>query len=568
MLNKARVAFSRGMNMANLMDQAARVYGERTAIILDYRLDYGVFSGDTLSYRDIAALSSRMAGALVRLGVRRGDRVVIVTSNGVDLPILVGAAMKMGAIPVPLNFMLRGGEIAYVVENCGARTLVTDPEILRVNIREKDRVPGVERWVMAGPAKEVPEGFYSLDEAMQSAPARFEPVPMGSEDTAGIFYTSGTTGFPKGAVMTSRGLLTGQKLAAMLLPLGPSDLGIHCLPLAHLFGYCICIMGMITGMRAYFLRHFDPVRVLQIMQEKRVTVFVGVPVMYKALFAAGMDHYDLSSVRFWASSADAMPPEYIERVRQIGSAWKLGPFRTGPVFAEAYGMVELSAIATLKIYLPGIKWPQGCVGFPIYPIRARVVDEEGKRLPPGQVGELLVSGPGVMKEYWNNPEETAAVKNGGWLRTGDMAYKDRWGRVFFVDRKKDVIKCGGYSVFSVEVEREILNHPAVREAAVVGVPHPRKGQAPVAVVSLREGEEVGEEELLKWCRENIAAYKCPRRVHIVPLEEMPFGATLKVLKRELRKRFLEDFRDEEELLEELAPGQSGPGRIESPRGVI
>ncbi len=540
-MKKARAAFRRGLNMANCIDHTARVYGDRQAIFLDYDLRYGTFSGNILTYTDVASLSSRMAGALVRLGVRRGDRVVMVTSNGVDLPILIGSAMKMGAIPVPLNFMLRGGEIAYVVENCGARFLVTDPEVFRINIRDKEAVAGIDKWIMAGPGDEVPEGFYSLDEAMTDAPAVFEPVPMRPDDTAGIFYTSGTTGFPKGAVMTSRGLLTGQKLAALMMPLGPDDLGIHCLPLAHLFGYGICIMGMVAGMRAYFLKHFDPVRVLRVIQEKRATVFVGVPVMYKALFAAGMEDYDLSSMRFWASSADAMPPEYIERIRKIGSAWKLGPLRTGPVFAEAYGMVELSAIATLKLYLPGLRWPRGCVGYPIFPIRARVADEKGERLPAGEVGELLVSGPGVMKEYWNNPEETAAAKKGKWLHTGDMAYKDRWGRVFFVDRKKDVIKCGGYSVFSVEVEREILNHPAVREAAVVGVPHPRKGEAPVAVVSLRGGEELGQDELLEWCRDNIAAYKCPRRLHIIPLEEMPYGATLKVLKRELRKRYMDDF---------------------------
>ena len=541
MLSKVRAVFKRGLNMANFMDTAARVYGDLPSITTERPLRYGVFTGDALSYRQTAELSSHMAHAVRRLGVGKGERVVVATSNGVDLPILVGSIMKMGGVPVPLNFMLRGKEIAYVAENCGARFLVTDPEIFRNNIRDKEEIPGIEKWIMAGPGEKVPEGFYSLDEAMQGTPGEFEPVPMRADDTAGIFYTSGTTGFPKGAVMTSRGLITGQKLAALALPVGPRDLGVHCLPLAHLFGYGICIIGMFTGMRAHFLKHFDPVRVLQVMQEKRATVFVGVPVMYQALFAAGLEQYDLSSMRFWASSADAMPPEYIERVRRIGSAWKLGPLKTGPVFAEAYGMVELSAIATLKLYLPGLTWPRGCVGFPIFPIRVRVADERGEKLPPGEVGELLVTGPGVMKEYWNNPEETAAVKQAGWLRTGDMAYKDRWGRVFFVDRKKDVVKCGGYSVFSVEVEREILNHPAVQEVAVVGVPHPEKGEAPVAVVCLRDGAEAKEEELLEWCRQNIAPYKCPRRLHLVPLEEMPYGATLKVLKRELRQRYIDDF---------------------------
>ena len=291
------------------------------------------------------------------------------------------------------------------------------------------------------------------------------------------------------------------------------------------------------------MRHFDPVKVMQAIERFRATVFVGVPVMYQSMFETGTQSYDLSSMRMWASSADAMPQEYIDAAREIGSFLRLGPFSTKSMFAEAYGMVELSAIVSLKMALPGVKWPRGCVGIPIFPIRVRVVDESGAKLPNQDVGELLVSGPGVMKGYWNNPEETDQVMDGKWFHTGDMAWKDRWGRIFFVDRKKDVIKCGGYSVFSVEVEQEILAHPDVQEAAVVGVPHPGKGQAPVAVICLEEGKELGEEELLEWCRENIASYKVPRRVHIVPLEEMPYGMTLKILKRELRQRYIDDFKD-------------------------
>jgi long-chain acyl-CoA synthetase len=535
--------------MANFMDLSAATYGERLAITLDSPLQYRVHTGDTMTYRQTSTLSSHMAHAMVRLGVKRGDRVVVVTSNRVDLPILVGAIIKMGGVAVPLNFMLRGKEIAYVVKNCGARVLVTDAEVFKRNIRVKEAIPGIETWVMAGPAEEVEEGFLSLDELMEGTPGEFEPLSVRGDDLVGIFYTSGTTGFPKGAMMTSRGMLTGQRLAAMAMPLGPGDLGIHCLPLAHLFGYGVCIMGQITGMSAYFMRYFNPVKVLQAIEEHRATVFVGVPVMYKSFFDVGFEGYDLSSMRFWASSADAMPQEYIERVRRQGSAWHLGPFKTGPVFAEAYGMVELSAIATLKLYFPGLHWPPGCVGFPIYPVRARVVDESGGKLPAGEAGELLVTGPGVMKGYWNNPQETERVMDGKWLHTGDIACKDRWGRVYFVDRAKDVIKCGGYSVFSVEVEQEILNHPALRQAVVVGVPHAVKGEAPVAVVCLREGlapgEGVTEDELLKWCWANIARYKCPRRIHIVPSEEIPYGVTLKVLKRELRRRYIKDMERED-----------------------
>jgi len=543
LLQKAKLAFTRGLTVSNFLDHAARVYGDRDVAILEEPLRYQVFSGDSITYNQMASLSSHVVHALTRLGVKKGDRVIICPSNGVDVPILTASVAKMGGIAVPLNFMLRGKEIEYIARNCGARFLVTDQEVFYGNIREKGAVEEIEEWVMTGPAEEVPEGFRSLDDLMQGTPEHYEPASIGLDDVVGIFYTSGTTGFPKGAMMTSRGLLTGQKFAGMALPVGPDDFGIHCLPLAHLFGYGICIIGMVAGMKGYMMKHFDPVKVLQAIERFKASVFVGVPVMYQSLFESNVEDYDLSTMRLWGSSADAMPQEYIDRARDEGAFLRLGPLSTRSVFAEAYGMVELSAIATLKMALPGVKWPRGCVGMPIFPIRVKVVDEGGSKLSKGEVGELLVTGPGVMKGYWNNPEETDKTLEGNWLHTGDMAWKDSWGRVFFVDRKKDVIKCGGYSVFSVEVEQEILAHPDVREAAVIGVPHPAKGQAPVAVVCLEEGSEIEEGELLDWCRENIAPYKAPRRVHIVPLAEMPYGMTLKVLKRELRQRFIDDFEE-------------------------
>jgi len=554
LVKKARLAFTRGLTMANLFQHSARIYGDLEVALLEEPLRYGVMSGDTLTYNSAARLSSHMAHALERLGVKRGDRVIICPSNGIDVPLVANAVMMLGGIAVPLNFMLRGREIAYIAQNCGARFLITDREVFYGNIRDKGAVPGIEEWAMTGPADEVAEGFRALDDLMNGTPPRFEPVITGADDVVGIFYTSGTTGFPKGAMTTSRGLLTGQKYAALALPVGSKDFGIHCLPLSHLFGYGICIMGLVAGMKGYMMKHFDPVKVLKAIEEFKATVFVGVPVMYQSLFESGVEDYDLSSMRFWASSADAMPQEYIDRARELGSSFRLGPFRASSIFAEAYGMVELSAIVSLKLAVTGLHWPKGCVGIPIFPIRARVVDDAGEALPHGEVGELLVSGPGVMKGYWNNPEETSQAIEGAWLHTGDMARKDRWGRIFFVDRKKDVIKCGGYSVFSVEVEQDILAHPDVLEAAVVGVPHPGKGQAPVAVVCLEEGSGLSEDALLEWCRENIAPYKLPRRVHIVPPGEMPYGVTLKVLKRELRQRYIDDF----DAVAEETPGTATP----------
>ena len=239
-----------------------------------------------------------------------------------------------------------------------------------------------------------------------------------------------------------------------------------------------------------------------------------------------------------------MPKQHIEEFRSRGSLFDLGPLHAKCFFAEVYGMVELAGVATVKLAFMGFDYPQGCVGWPLYPVRMRIVDEYGNKLPRGEVGEVSISGPGICQGYWNNQEATRELIEGGWLRTGDMGFKDKWGRLNFVDRKKDVIKSGGYSIFSVEVEREVEDHPAVDAVAVVGVPHPLKKQMPIAVVSLAPGAEATEEEILEWCKEHIAAYKCPRAIRIVSPEEMPYGMTLKVRKRELRDRFSDIFTSE------------------------
>jgi len=543
MLEKMRMVLNRNVTMAEHPDLLARVYGERSGFMVEEPLPYSMFPPGTayVDFNEWNRFTHRIANVLHdRLGVRRGDRVAIVPMNGVEVPAAIMAVMKLGAIAVPMNYMLRGNEIKYIVEDSGAKVLITDPEVFGNNIRDRSLLPTVERWVMAGIAGEAPEGFESLDLLLSDAPDRFPPVDVGMDDVVGIFYTSGTTGFPKGAMVTSRGLLSTQKKAAAMLPLGMKDFGVLALPLAHIFGFAIAIMGSCAGVGGCVVRRFDPHKVLALIEKHHATLFVGVPAMYAFLLACNPEEYDLTSLRLLGSSADAMPPEHIRRLQELAS--RKGLFGTRkPLFAEAYGMVELTGLAALKPALRRLDWPPGCVGIPVPPVRARVADAGGKRVKTGEVGELLVRGPGVTKGYWNNPVATKQSMVGRWFRTGDMARKDRWGRIFFVDRVKDVIKCGGYSVFSVEVEEEILGHPDVEEAAVIAVPHRAMGEVPLAVVCLKDGAGASEEELVAWCAENIASYKAPRHVRVIPWEEMPYGMTLKIMKRELRDRFVDEF---------------------------
>ena len=541
--DKFNLALQKDLTLGNFHQRMAELRGDKKFSTLHEPLRYRGFSQREFSYNDAALFVEKVSSALRDLGVRPGERVGISTSNNADLPLSIFAIARAGAVALPMNYMLKAREMRFILENCGAETIIVDKEVFEGNIGSKDELPSISRWIMAGPREECGEGFLSLDEAMSAAEA-WGGEKLDPDAQVAIFYTSGTTGFPKGAVMTSRSLLTAQKIAACLLPVGQHTSGVFCLPAAHVMGFGCYIMGACVGLRAYYMRHFAPREVLEAMEREKAGLFVGVPAMYAMMLAEGIDKYDLSNMKMLGSAADAMPEEYVNAFRAKGALFQLGPFRPKAFFTEVYGMVELAGVATMKVAIMGLSYPPGCVGWPVWPVRVRIIDEDGKNLPPGEVGEVAVIGPGVTSGYWNNPEATAELIVDGWLRTGDMGKKDKLGRLFFVDRVKDVIKCGGYSVFSVEVEKEVLEHPALADAAVVGVPHPLKKQVPLAVVTLKPGEQASEDEILAWCKENIAGFKCPRAVRIIRTEEMPYGMTLKVRKLELRERFEDLFAGE------------------------
>ena len=538
---KWKMALDRSVTFANFVDRAADLYGDRTSFILDRPLEYEFMQGVRHSNVQWLGFIDRMANVLVdELGVRKGDRVVVDLSNRIEIPYTCAAVMKAGAVAVPLNFMLTAKEIAYIAGDSGASLMITDRGVFDFHIKDPRVIPTIGKWAMMEDAEGLEGGFSELKPLLEQAEASFAAPAKDPDELVGIFYTSGTTGFPKGAMMSSRSLLTAQRLTAAIIPTTEKDTGLMALPLAHLFGFGLWIIGTSAGLTSMFMRSFNPEKILKAIRDNRVTIFVGAPAMYAMMLEAGLDSYDISSVRIWGSSSDAMPDEISKEYSSRGRL-KLGPIEADSIFMDAYGMVELSSLACLKLPLPGIKFPPKCVGFPMPPIHMRVLDEQGRKLPTGEVGELAVKGPCVTRGYWNKPEETAEQMVGGWFRTGDMARKDRYGRVYFVDRKKDVVKSGGYSVFSVEVEQEILEHPEVCEVAVVGIPHPTKKEVPVAVIVLEEGSSATEDELHEWCRENVARYKSPRAVVVIDAADMPRTPTMKVLKRELRDRYRDMF---------------------------
>jgi len=542
-LKKVRFAADRSVTFGNFMDKLAAIYGDKTCFILDRPMDYSFMTGTEQSFNDWREYTDRMANVLANdLGVKKGERVIVDMSNRMEIPFTCFALMKIGAVAVPLNFMLTAREIAYIAQDSGAKLMITDKPVFEFQVKDRAAVPTIERWAVMEKADALPGEFTELKPLLEAAPSTYPQQDKDPEELVGIFYTSGTTGFPKGAMMTSKSLLTAQRITAAVVPASANDVGVMALPLAHLFGFGLTLISMSGGLTGMFIRSFDPHMILKGIEDSKATIFVGVPAMYSMLLEAGLDDYDLSTVRIWGSSADAMPDEISKEFRKRGRL-KVGPLDFQSIFIDAYGMVELSSLTCMKMPLPGIDFPPKCVGFAMPPIRVRILDEDGRKVKTGKVGELCVKGPCVMKGYWAKPEETAAQMVDGWFRTGDMAKKDHIGRVYFADRKKDVVKSGGYSVFSVEVEQEILEHPDVCEVAIVGVPHPTKKEVPIAICVLEDGAGVTADEIHGWCRDNIARYKSPRAVLVIDAEEMPRTPTLKVLKRELRDRYKDMFNE-------------------------
>jgi long-chain acyl-CoA synthetase len=493
---RARLFRSRDLTLGTFLERLAAVRGD--ARLVEESGDDGL----TLTYAEAALRVGRLARGIADR-IRPGDRVVIAAPNGYGLFLLCLAASRAGGVAVPVNPQMREEEIDHVIADSGATLTVSD-----------------------------------MEEVDGERPAPAAPAEPG--DVAALFYTSGTTGKPKGAELTHAALV-GSAASATAYPAGLLGGEAVCgLPVAHIAGFSGLIMSAACGIPVYLLRRFRPTDALDAIESRRASMFLGVPAMYRMMLEAGAEDRDLRSVRVWTSGADAMPFELARTFQGLGATANL-PFVGRPVgeaaFIDGYGMVELGGGAALKVLPPGLRLPLGgLVGIPLPGYRMRVVDEKGADVPKGEVGELAVKGPGVMRGYHGKEEATAeAMLEDGWLRTGDLARRGFLGLIEFAGRKKDVIKHGGYSVFAVEVEQALAEHPAVAEAAVIGLPDEQKGEVPVAVVRRRDGGSVTEEELVAWAGERMSDYKTPQRVRFV--DDFPRTGTDKIQKAGLKDLF-------------------------------
>jgi long-chain acyl-CoA synthetase len=492
-------------NLISVLDRAAAERADHPAVRMDDLV---------LDYSELLDAAGRVTSLLSSAGVAPGDRVAIMLPNVPAFPIAFYGALGAGAVVVPMNPLLKSREVAYYLGDSGAKVLFA--------------------WYTAageaakGAADTGTELVTVDDPDMRSVLAGLFPVhtrvERADDDDAVVLYTSGTTGQPKGAELTHANLTRNAALTAgTLINSGTDDVIMGCLPLFHVFGLTCGLNATITsGATLTLLPRFDAGHALDVIARDRVTVFEGVPTMYAAmLHHPGSADADTSSLRTCISGGAAMPVEILHSFERT----------FGCVILEGYGLSETSPVASFNH--PNAERKPGSIGTPVIGVEMRVVGPDGASLGVGEVGEIAIRGHNVMKGYWRKPEATAEAIPDGWFRTGDLARVDEDGYFFIVDRKKELIIRGGYNVYPREIEEVLYEHPAVAEAAVVGIPHDSLGEEVGAAVALKPGATATPDELRAHVKDRVAAYKYPRQVWLV--DELPKGPTGKILRREVRR---------------------------------
>jgi long-chain acyl-CoA synthetase len=488
-------------NLAANLNATARQRPERTAVKLDRT---------ELSYAELDRAAKRVAGFLKARGVEPGDRVGLMVPNVPEFAMLYYGVLSAGAVVVPMNVQLKRREVAYYMEDSGAKLVFA--------------WHGCAKEVVAAHAAAecVIFGLGELDVIMAYATPQREIVPRAADDTAVVLYTSGTTGRPKGAELTHANLARNAAVARQLFSLDERSVFLGVLPLFHSFGQTCALNATIaTGGLLTLVSRFVPEAVLEVIERDKVDVFAGVPTMYSALLhEAEKSRFDVSSLRVCISGGAALP---VELLRGFEARFKC-------MILEGYGLSETSPIASFNH--PDRERKAGSIGTPIEGVEMQIVDGDGNTLPAGAVGEIVIRGHNVMKGYWHRPDATAvAISADGWFHSGDIGRVDEDGYFFIVDRMKDMIIRGGYNVYPREIEELLYQHPAVRECAVVGLPHPSLGEEVGAAVVLKTGYAASADELRDFVKEQVAAYKYPR--HLWFVDELPKTATGKILKRNI-----------------------------------
>ena len=492
--------------------------------------EFAVQESQSLTYAEAAAAVNRLANGIVRSGVQVGERVAILAPNRPELVLIMLAAAKAGVVAVPMDSRQTPNQWQYVINDGQIKSLFSAGEFVPAVDELRQSLETVEHFIAIDDVDGA-SGWESYGDWLVDQPATPIERPVADTDPLYQIYTSGTTGAPKGVVVSHGASMALLMQVNLMFPTQPGDRFMVVTPIFHVSGLVSSFFCVYAGGSIYLPRGFDPVEAVRALSEERITGTTMVPAMIQACLAvpgAAERRYD--SLRAIAYGAAAIAVETLKRATQV--------FPCG--FLQAYGLTEALPVTWLtiqdhQIALTGKPELLASAGRPALATEVRIVDEEGQPVPTGSLGEIIVSGPGLMTEYWNRPEATAETLRDGWLYTGDAGYLDEEGYLFIRDRIKDLILWSGRNVYPQMVEDVLANHPAVMEAAVIGVPDPVTGEAVKAVVMLREGMSAAPKELIDFCAESLAEYQRPSSVEFV--DSFPRNVLGKVLKRQLREPY-------------------------------
>ena len=516
------------MNIASILERSADLFPAKAAIIAGAR---------QLTYRELDAAASRVANGLVKRGIMRGDRVALSCPNSLEFPIVYFGILKTGASVIPVSTLFTPREVTFLLQNSGAKAYfcfegTDDLPMGKTGLAAFSQSPDCEHFFMITTNRQDNEPLTeisTLAELMHGESPSFDSVPCNESDTAYFLYTSGTTGTPKGAELTHASVISHLLSIALWFKMDSHDVNLAFMPLFH----TLAMTGqmnttIMTGGTLVLMPRFKPDEALRLMQSTGVTIFGGTPTIYSAILnMPDLDkNFDIPEItktlRVGFSGGAPMPVELMKRFEE----------KFDIRIVEAYGLSEVVAVACASHFdVPRVS---GSAGQPLPGVQMRVADENGKFMERGQAGEIVIRGPGVMKGYWQRPEETAnAFFPNGWFRTGDIGKIDENDNVFIVDRLKDMILRGGYNVYPREIEEVMMTHAAIAQVAVVGIPHAEYGEEVKAVITLKTGTSASSAEIIEWSKTLLARYKYPRIVEI--RDSLPMTPSGKILKRMLRE---------------------------------
>lgn len=496
------------MNIASLLSATAAKRPQHTALI---------FGGQSLTFAELHQKSDALAWGLKQAGLQPGQVCVLMMPNSIEWVLCYYALAKLGAVVLPVNFLYRTSELRHIFSDSGAVGFIGHADHMKDAGAVLAEMPKIGLCVTAGGQA---SGCQPL-EFFMSDQNEFPMHPAEDDDTWAIIYTSGTTGLPKGAMLTHHNLASNARTISDMRQNDPEDIVLGVLPLFHIYGQTSSLNSAIyLGITLKLWVHFDSDETFQAIQELDSTILIAVPTIFTRLTEmASQTPPKRSSLRFCISGGASLPVEVLRNFEQA--------FDT--TIYEGYGLTECSPVCVENPF--GHKTKPGSIGLPIPGFEARIADFQDKPVAKGEVGELLVKGPGVMKGYLNQPQATEETLAGGWLHTGDLARQDEDGYIYIVDRKKEMIIRGGYNVYPREIEEVLYTHPAVLEAAVLGKPHSDLGEEVAAMVVLRPGHEASEDDIRDYVKERVAPYKYPRIVRLA--EELPKTHTGKIFKRKI-----------------------------------